>query len=248
MKFLKPLLALPVLFIFVSCGSQKPMVENIEVVPRYEGADLHVALTADLGLGNVMLPQASFPITKDGQHIGNVTMSSLLGGENNLEIDINVSAAADIQTTTARLPNGSPLPLIGGNDVIAVPLGSKAELYIALSDGNAAIGVSIPFKTLDSIGRKVGNSALFPMFNMNKVIGSAGLYFSGQAGQNGFGLFADISQVLDQTMFKGLGFRPDIQAQSALEYSSIQPSRRDKRRIDRELYYLNRKRARLRLH
>lgn len=244
----KSLIAIPAILLFVSCGSQKPMVKDIEVTPHYVNNDLHVSLSADLGLGNVALPQISLPIVKNGEDIGTVSMGSLMGGENALEVSINVNAVADIQTELARLPNGAALPLIGGNRAIVVPISSKMELYLSIEDGSAAIGISIPFKTLDSIGAKVGNSSVFPAFHMNEVSGAAGMYFSKTRGQNGFGLFADISQVLDQTMFKHLGFRPDIQAQSSLEFASIRPSSRTKRKIDRQLYYLNRKRARLQLH
>lgn len=244
----KSLLALPALMLFISCGSQKPMVQDIKVEPTYVGSDLYVSLSADLGLGNVILPQVSLPITHKGEDIGTVSMNSL-SGENQLQLNINVSSVINIpQGGAAQLPNGGALPLIGSNDTIIVPISNKAQLYISFHDGQAAIGVSIPFKTLDSIGAKVGAASMFPMFNMNEVVGAAGLYFSQNAGENGFGLFADISQVLDQTMFKSLGFRPDIQAESSLEYASIEPSSRKEKKINRELYYLNRKRARLQLH
>lgn len=249
-SFLKPLLAVAGLMLFVSCGSQKPMVQDIQVKPHYVGNDLHLSLSADLGIGSVMLPQVSLPIIdpNSGENIGSVSMSSLVGGQNRLDVSVNVSAVANVQTQEVRLPNGGVLPLIGSNRTIVVPIDKKVELYISLSDANAAIGLSIPFKTLDSIGAKVGNVSMFPLFNMNQVIGAAGLYFSKNAGENGFGLFADVSQVLDQGMFKILGFSPDIQAQQELDYSSIQPSSSKEKRINRELYYLNRKKARLSLH
>ena len=128
-----------------------------------------------------------------------------------------------------------------------MPVSGKVTVYISISDGHAALGVSVPFKTLDSVGQSVGQASLFPMFNMNNVIGAAGLYTSKTAGKNGFGLFADISSVLGDDLFGAVGLRGDIQAEQQLDYSSIAPSRSKERRINRELIKLNRRRAQLRM-
>lgn len=244
---IKTSLALVSLFIFVSCGGSKPMVEDVKVKPRLVDNELHVTMTADLGIGALTLPNVTLPITKDGDNIGHVKMVSGIDARNTLEVDLNVYSVRTAQPEISALPNGDALPLIGQNDVIVVPVSSKITVYIAISDGHAALGVSVPFKTLDKVGEKVGQASLFPMFNMNNVVGAAGLYTSKTAGKNGFGLFADVSSVLNNDMFKAVGLRGDIQAEQHLDYSSIAPARRTERKINRELIKLNRRRAQLKL-
>ncbi|MBG59196.1 MAG: hypothetical protein CMJ16_01935 [Peredibacter sp.] len=244
---IKSSLALVSLLIFVSCGGSKPMVEDVKVKPRLVDNELHVTMTADLGIGALTLPNVVLPITKDGDKIGHVRMISGIDAKNTLEVDLNVYSVRTAQPEVAALPNGDALPLIGQNDVIVVPVSGKVTVYISISDGHAALGVSVPFKTLDSVGQSVGQASLFPMFNMNNVIGAAGLYTSKTAGKNGFGLFADISSVLGDDLFGAVGLRGDIQAEQQLDYSSIAPSRSKERRINRELIKLNRRRAQLRM-
>lgn len=245
-QLLKPFALLVLLVSFASCGSQKPMVDDILVSPYYENDDLHISLSANLSIGNVNLPQASFPIIhpKSGEEIGIVSMISLGGNQNLLDLAVNVSAISNLNSEVAKLPNGSILPLIGNNRSIVIPIGSKVELYLSIGDGQVALGVSLPFKTLDKVGAKIGTSALFPMFNIKEVVGSAGLYFSREAGKNGFALFADVTNVLDPVMFLDIARKDDIQN---LNYSSIVPSSRTEDRIDSEMYKLHRKRAQLRL-
>jgi len=245
-NFLKPLALLALMISFASCGSQKPMVDDIKVSPYYENDDLHISLSANLSIGNVSLPQASFPIfhPKTGEEIGLVSMISLGGNQNLLDLAVNVSAVSNLNSEVAKLPNGSLLPLIGNNRAIVIPIGPKVELYLSIGDGQVALGVAIPFKTLDSVGAKIGTSSLFPMFNINQVVGSGGLFFSRDAGKNGFGLFADVTNVLDPIMFLDIARKSDIQT---LEYNSIVPSSRTEDRIDSEMYKLHRKRKRLQL-
>lgn len=235
------------------------MVTDIKVSPYYDNSEVHVALTSTLSLGNVTLPGVSLPIIMptSGEDIGSIEMQTALGGKNIISIDVNLSKVAQIRATQATLPNGNILPLIGTNEVIVIPVKNYVNLYLTFSNSVAALGVDIPFSTLDPIGAKVGNVSLFPSFNINKVIGAAGLYFSKESGKNGFGLFADLTQVLDQAMFLDLGDAKVMSAGFAaksldsnvvrLNYSSISPSKSAKKRIDSELYKLHKKSRRLRL-
>lgn len=230
-------------FLLISCGSQKPMVSDIEVSPQYIGNDVYVSLNAQLSLGNVTLPQAGFPIImpKTYEEIGLITMQTTSSGGNQLHVEINLSAVAHIEAVNARLPNGSLLPLIGENKTIEIPVDNKLTVYLSFGDGMAALGVAIPFKTLDGLGRKVGTTSLFPVFNIKNVFGAAGLYTSKSAGKNGFGLFADLTQVMDPIMFLDLG----VAEKMNLNYSSIVPSSSKEKVINREMYKLHSKRKRL---
>jgi hypothetical protein len=250
------------LFVFllslVSCGGQKPMVSDVKIQSEYVDADLHLSLEAKLSIGNVVLPQTSLPILmpKTFKQIGTLSMTSLIGGENYLNIDVNVSSIANIQGSQTTLPNGSILPLIADNKVITIPIGNSAQLYLTLSDGVAALGVAIPFKTFDSIGAKVGTSSLFPVFNIDNILGAAGIYTSDRSGKNGFGLFVDLSNTLDPIDFVDLGSAltlmsayevEEFKTSSSLNFSSIIPPARQERSINRELLKMHQRKKRLQL-
>ena len=136
------------------------------------------------------------------------------------------------------------MPLIADNPVLKIPLG-KATVYLSLVAGSQAIGISIPVRTFDAIGAKVGTGALIPNFNKNGILGAAGIYTSKTKGLNGFVLVADISSRMGNIAIPQ-GNKIQMQ-QAPLNYSEIKPSRRVEKKINRELYKLNRKRAVLRL-
>lgn len=245
----------------VSCGGSKAMVKDVQVSTEYVDNDVHLTVSANLSIGNVVLPSSSLPIymPKTWEEIGNISMTSAIGGQNYMEIDVNLSSVAHLQASQASLPNGSVLPLIATNKVITIPVGKGAELYLTIADGVAAIGAAIPFKSFDSMGAKIGTSSLFPVFNIQNVLGAAGIYTSKQAGKNGFGLFVDLSSVLDPVDFVDIGLADAsrsmksarvMQAQSSasLNLSSIKPSSRKERRLNRELLRMHNRRRRLQLH
>lgn len=245
--FIKPLALLALMISFVSCGGQKPMVDDIKVSPYYENDDLMISLSADLSIGNVSLPQATFPIIhpKTGEEIGLVSMVNLGANQNLLDLVVNVSSISNLSSEVGKLPNGAVLPLIGNNRSIVIPIGSKVKLYLSIGDGKVALGVSIPFRTLDAVGRKVGTSALFPAFNKNDIYGAAGLYLSKEAGKNGFGIFADVTNALDDIMFLDITRRDDIQT---LDYNAVIPAERKERRINSEMLKMHRSRRQLRIN
>lgn len=231
---------------FVSCGSQAPMVKNVKLDTNQVDGDVLVTLSADLSIGNVTLPQTSLPIIlpKIGKEIGQLNLLVNADGVNQLVLDVNISEAANLQLAQVRLPNGTLVPLIADNQVLKIPAG-KVEIYLSLLDGAQAVGVAIPIKTFDAIGAKVGTSTLMPIFNSNNVLGAAGVFTSKEAGQNGFAIVADLSQVIDVSV-------PNVFAkqmqQAQLDYNSAQPSSRQEKRINRELYKLHRKRKKLELY
>jgi hypothetical protein len=168
-------------------------------------------------------------------------MQTTGAGKNRLHVEINLSAIAHIEARKARLPNSSLLPLIGESKTIEIPVRDKLSIYVSFGEGMAALGVAIPFKTLDGLGRKVGTTNLFPVFNIKNVFGAAGIYTSKDAGKNGFGLFADLTQVIDPIMFVDLGIADKLK----LNYSSIVPSYKKEKKINKEMYKLHSKRKRL---
>ena len=261
----------------ISCGSSKPMVNNVNVTTTVEDNDVFLSLTADLGIGNLQLPTASLPIIlpKDGREIGQVSLVGSLGGKNILSIDINVSEAAHLELASVKLPNGSMIPLIADNPVLQVPV-KNVIVYLSLVEGAQVLSVTVPIKSFDSLGRKVGTATLMPIFSKNGTIGAAGIYTSKTTGQNGISVVADISGKLETVpafsgiqlgagqlaavdgsrgalsavssrSFKSASFAPQ-DVKPSLDFSSKAPSKRIKRRIDKELYKLHRKRKKLRMY
>lgn len=224
------------------------MVTDINVAPSYQGSDVMVSVDANLSLGNVTLPATTIPIflPKTWQEIGSVQMSVNAQRENNLKVSLNLSAIAQIEAQRAELPNGAVLPLIGENKTIVIPVENKLNIYVSFGDGLAALGVAIPFKNLDGLGAKVGTTALFPVFNIKNVFGTAGIYTSKNAGENGFALFADLSQILDPLHFIDIG-AVDSSLKS-IDYHGYKPSKSKKKLIDAQMLKLHQRRKRLRLH
>ena len=238
----KSLLFIVSLSVLVSCGSSKPMVEDVNVSSTTVDGDVLVSLTADLSIGNIQIPSASFPIIlpRDGRQVGVVSLAANLQGTNVLSIDINLSEAANLELASVRLPNGSLVPLIADNPVLEIPLG-KATVLLSLAEGAQALGVVLPIKAFDKIGEKAGTAALIPGFNRNGVMGAAGIYTSKTAGKNGFVLVADISSRLGSISIPNAN---KIQMEQApLDHSSQVPSRSVERKINKELLRMHKRKA-----
>lgn len=254
MKILNSLKTLGLLLSFsflVSCGGSAPMVKDVQVQSSQIDGDIWVELSADLSIGNLLLPNATIPIIlpRDGREIGNISLVSAGGGSNLLSVNLNVSETAQLDLDEARLPNGSLVPLIADREVITVSLGKGAEVYISLSGSQAAIGVAVPIRSFDVIGAKVGTSSLMPIFNSNGVLGAAGLFTSRETGKNGIALIADVSSFIGNLIgTKTLDDHQNRMKQSQqadLDYSGTKPSRRVEKRINRELYKMHRRRKQL---
>lgn len=242
-----------------ACGKKPQVVTGIQVQSSIVDQDVYLAMQADLNLGNMMFPQVTLPILHPrGQTVlGSVDLAPVLGGKNQIRISVNVSALADIEATRADLPNGNAVPLIANNPTITIPLGAGAELYLTIGANAVALGAAIPIKQFDGIGSAVGGVSLFPVFMIDKVVGSAGIFTGTQAGQNGFALVADITQYVnmqdifvpqssDDSSLK-MAMVQEEQARIKLDYSSKAPSKSKEDKINSMIYDLHRKKARLQL-
>jgi len=242
----KGIVMMSVLLLFVSCGSQKPMVDDINISTVMVDGDLHLTLAADLAIGKLILPSVTIPIIlpKNGKEIGYVSMARNLKQVNRLIVNLNVSETANLEFAQARLPNGVMVPLIVDHEVLSTPVG-KVTIYLSVLKGAEAVGVAIPIKNFDSIGRKVGTSALMPIFQNNNIIGAAGIFTSKTKGQNGFALIAGLSGIVNGELISN-AFLADV-SNAKLEYNSLIPSRKAEKRINSELYKLHKKGRQLKL-
>jgi hypothetical protein len=237
------------LFSLASCGNpERNLLKQVKVQSYYDNADVIVKVNAMLNLGRISVPSVTLPIFYPtmSDSIGKINLVPTLSGLNEIEIELNVSAVSTLSAQSQTLPNGAILPLIGSNKVIKVPIDRVATLYITLEQGAMAVGAAINIATFDQIGAKVGTTAFFPVFNLQGVIASAGLYTSKNSGQNGMGVFVDISSALD------LVARNDLLAGRAssatqLNFSQLTPSSSSKSKIDASLGQLHEKAAKLKL-
>lgn len=244
-NLVKPLFSVVFLsFFLVSCGAQKPMVSDIKITPSYVEDDFYVTLSSTLELGNVSLPSLSIPlvILKTGVEIGTLSMQTGIGGKNTFAFSLNLSAVTHLNGAVSKLPNGGLLPLIGTNKTIEIPLKHNISIYLSFGDGIAAFGIAVPFKTLDALGAQIGTSALFPVFNIKNVFGAAGIYTSKTAGKNGFGLFADLSRVINPEelyVLRGQSYLKSI------NYNSIVPVKPVEDKINNGLYKLHQNKTKM---
>jgi hypothetical protein len=264
-KNISKLVTVVILSLIVSaCGKRPQVVTGVQVQSSVVNQDIMLKFKADLDLGNLSFPAVSLPILHPrGQTpIGAVELLPVLGGKNQIAVSLNLSEVADIQAEEARLPNGNLIPLIANNPTIVVKLGAGAQLYITVGANVTAIGVAIPIKTFDGIGNAVGGINLFPIFNIDKVVGAAGLFTSKNAGQNGFALVADLSQYVKmQNVFipqaaSIISSSSSLMAMQAersqdeikLDLSEHIPSIDQEKKINLMIMDLNKRGKRLRLH
>jgi len=101
------------------------------------------------------------------------------------------------------------------------------------------------------MGSKVGTTALMPVFSIDNVIGSAGIFTSKTKGENGIALVADVSAYLggfvQSNKLADHSRKVLQQAEQSDAPRALSPSRSQKKRIDRELYKMHRRNKRLSL-
>lgn len=228
-----------------ACGKRPQVVTGIQVQSSTVSQDIMLSLKADLDLGNMSFPAVSLPILHPrGQTpIGSVELLPVLGGKNQIKVSVNVSSLADIRASQAVLPNGNSIPLIASNETITINLGAGAKLYLTIGANAVALGVAVPIKTFDSIGNAVGNINLFPVFNIDKVVGAAGIFTGKQAGQNGFAIIADVTQYVNMQNI----FHPQEVEEMSLNMVEQIPLKAKEDKINSMMLDLNRKARRLEL-
>lgn len=257
-NFLVRSITLVVLALFaISCGNAPSNVlTGVKVETQTINDDIWMSFAADLNLGAMQFASISVPVLHPrGQTpIGQLDLTSGLGGVNQLKISVNVSELADVQTASASLPNGNMVPLIASNQVIAVNVGKGARIYLALSEKVTAIGVAIPISAFDSIGRSLPGLNFFPIVNTGDVIGTAGIFTGMNPGQNGIAVVADVSKVanLGKLLNSSAPAMIAVQAQQAqdylkLDYRSQSGSSAQKAKLDQMIFDLHKKRAVLKM-
>ncbi|MFW5887301.1 MAG: hypothetical protein ACOCUH_00730 [Bacteriovoracia bacterium] len=261
MKNFSLLIALvTVLTLLVGCGRQDnpKIVKDITLAAYTDNGDIYTDLQVVMDIGNMTLPSLELPVKHPKTHevLGTISMLATMDGMNEIGLDVNLSSALRLQGgINAKLPNGSNIPVggLGDTPVIELPIGNtSARVYIAIDSGVAMIGFGLPIKELDGVGSNVGQVNFFPTFMIKEVRGIAGVFTGSQSGQNGLACFADLSSVIDPDdhledvlQYEAYGARLKKSAPKNMFFINKAPRGRQKRKFDKKIYKLHRKRTRL---
>jgi hypothetical protein len=230
-----------------SCGKQPQVITGVKVESTQVDQELWVSFAADLNLGSMSFPSLTLPVVhpKTLESIGLVELGQALGSKNFLKFNLNFSAVSDLKTSIPKLPNGNSVPLIANNQSISIPLPNGGKIYLTLSEVATAIGIALPIKQFDEIGRKAPGVGFFPIVAIDQLVATAGLFTSTQSGQNGIALVADVSNyVRMQDIYVPAPVTVD---QLALSYNQIKPSDKKVEIISKVLYDLNTRKTKLKL-
>ena len=255
-KFFSSFITLVMLSLFVvSCGNAPSNVlSGVKVETTQVGQDTWMSFAADINLGAMSFASISVPVLHPrGQTpIGQLELVSGFSGQNQIRISVNLSEVADLNMGPAVLPNGNLIPMIGTNQAIAINVGNGAKVYLALSSTVTAIGIAVPIREFDNIGRSLPGLNFFPVVTTGEVVGTAGIFTGLQSGQSGIAVVADVSKLVNMDKIFGSSALMAIQAQEAednlkLDYRSQTLSSSKKSALDQLIYQLNQKRSILRL-
>jgi hypothetical protein len=246
------------LFLLTSCGKNgSQLVSDVKVSTQLVNQEVWVNVNAKFDLGNTALPSITLPVANPknpSQIFGSISMAPTFDGKNQVGVSVNFTEALKIQGGIATLPNGTGLPVGGLNNVDVIQLNipnTLARVYIALDKGVALAGFAIAIKELDSIGSSIGGINLFPRFNINNVIGIAGVFTGSQSGQTGLALFVDLSSVLNQQMLNNTPTNLTVgEIAGQMQIQAIQPAASQKGSLENALFKFGTKskKTKLNLH
>lgn len=259
-----------------ACGSSS-WVKDATIRSYPKNNDIYAEISAYLDTGAMSLPAIQLPIFNPQQSFNELGLFSLRpsfasGISTELSIAINLTEVARLNRAgQALLPNGNPLPVAGysSQSVLQFSVGGKStQVYVSIdsSKGQGLIGVAVPIRQFDQLGQYAPGVNLFPTFTLgNGVRGSFGIFTGLSSGQNGFALFLDMSQLLQDPQVQtalaqvaapssGLSaafaqnkLEPSAQHEP-IEFYDQAPSNSKQRAIEQGLYRLHQRSTKLELY
>jgi len=208
-----PLLTLT-LFL-ASCGGngKNQIVKNIVLESSERDGDIWVSLKAMFMVGNLSMTSITLPIfnPKDpsAAAYGQIGFRpTLTPGFNEVELAINLTRVAKVNGgASATLPNGSPLPIGGTGSVPIIELAISqinSKVYFAFDKQTVLLGFAAAIKEFDALSGYIGGADIFLGFNLQGVLGSAGIFTSKTSGKSGLGMFVDLSSVINSEILDNL--------------------------------------------
>lgn len=244
LKIILLTLSLPVLL--VSCGGAQKVVTDVVLDHKVIDDQSYIHIETKLDLNNITLFAFEAPIDIPG--VGDVGTVKI--DIDKIELDLNVSELIPQLETGGDLPNGGSIPLIGSNPVIVIPVhigqGAYIDIYVSLVRGATTIGLSVPIKEFDELGKFGG---YFPPFLLKGVTVAAGIFTSENAGESGLAAFFDVSEVLGlKVIDESTGIPRILVPMGGVEVfefdmTSTPRSNADNKSLNKILRKLNRKKA-----
>jgi len=188
----------------MSCGKSSVKVTKVDLEQRIDSVTEKIwfDVRTELSMGNTTLPNLKFPIQLPGKGL----VGGLEIGQNFIFVTINLSEVAKLRAYESVLPNGERLPLINDNQVVILEAGAgkKIKIYLSLTAGSKATGITIPINEFDKLGAELKTpSSLFLPFDLAGTNVLAGIYTSPDAGKNGLGVFVDLGKIFSSLMVQG---------------------------------------------
>ncbi len=174
------------------------------------GTDIVAELRTQLDTGNLLIAGLDVPITDKHDPtrvLGHIAIQSSFCGSaicttgSELVLSVNLTQSAKGSSIVNTLPNGTAIPIggLGGTPIIGIPIKNNAQLYVGISDKVALMGVALPFKEMDNVGKNLPGVNIFQPFGNNGAGGArgiVGIFTGASAGQSGLALFVDLSTVI----------------------------------------------------
>ena len=180
----------------VSCGGDTTkIVTGIDFETR-DGEQQEKLLNVDfeLDLGENELPFAHYELPNNYGALRLYTNA----GMNHAAVDLNLTEILKLPEGNATLPNGQPVPVDTSAGIIEIPVDKiNAKVYVAQAQGMTLVGFAMAIEQLDSIGRGIGQTGVFPTFELESVDITAGIFTDEQEGGNGIGVFVNLGRLLD---------------------------------------------------
>lgn len=200
--------------VFHACGknSQNQIVKDIVLQSSMRDEDIWISLSASFMVGNLSFTAITMPIRNPKNPdvtYGEISfLPTLTPGFNEIKLSLNLSDVAKIQGgASPTLPNGTPIPIGGVGQVPVIELlipGTNVKIYFAFDQKTVLLGVAAAIKEFDVLSGYIGGANIFLGFNIQGVLGSAGLFTSRESGKSGIGLFVDLSSVINTDILNDL--------------------------------------------
>lgn len=187
------------------CGkSASQLVKKVAAQATTMNGDIYAAISAELNTETYSIAAFSLPIIDPNNsaiQYGSISLApNAIGGGGRLIISVNVSQAANINSSIATtLPNGTPFPLglPSTEQLVAIPVGANgAKIYVLAGAKVLLIGTAIPFSALNDVGRYVPGVNVFSSVSFGKINSFVGVFAGSGANETGLGVFADLSSIL----------------------------------------------------
>jgi len=237
------LLLLPMLF--TSCEPLKSIVKDFRVKKFVtSNSDVVLVSSVEIDLLDALGVDLELPAgTKKELKLGKLGYvgTAYIDKGNRLSLALNLSRFInniEYSETGVLLPNGNKLPVIGDDEVFAIPLTigkvNPAELilYLSFVKGKVVLGMTLTF----DLEIKQRFQVILP-FEIKGVPLQAGVFVGDQPGDTGIATFFDLTDVIGYRVVNTQGEEVRfqlIEKEEAKVYYQ-EPSRKDLRKANKEL-------------